>query len=200
MNAFAKYLFQGMFSWIREAVRQLSDPQLIDSWLAENWLTALIPLLLIGTAVDYIVWVVRWRPDLVWRSSLSLSASLISEESRELRRFRKGFSGENADIGAIAKPLAEYGENPTSYDAQADDAYYDWQFAAPVKPETEQPPVRHRRSDRYRKPGRALRAEPRLTGFLKEDDSPVDGLPPLLSKEEAFRAPVYPRTEQDDRQ
>ena len=31
MNSFAKYLFQAMFSWVREAVRQLSDPALIDS-------------------------------------------------------------------------------------------------------------------------------------------------------------------------
>ena len=46
MNAFAKYLFQAMFSWVRNAIQQLSDPNLIDSWLAANWLAALIPLLL----------------------------------------------------------------------------------------------------------------------------------------------------------
>ena len=46
MNSFAKYLFQGMFSWVREALRQLSDPRLIDSWLATHWLSALIPILL----------------------------------------------------------------------------------------------------------------------------------------------------------
>ena len=202
MNAFAKYLFQAMFSWIREAIRQLSDPKLIDSWLAKNWLSALILLLLIGTAIDFIVWLIRWRPDLVWRSSLSHSASLMSEENRELRRFRKGFNTENAEIGAIAKPLVEFEESFESADmqTQADDAYYDWQFATPTKPEAEQPPVRHRRSDRYRKPARTSRAEQRRTNLLMEGDSPVDGLPPLLSKEEAFRAPVYPRTEQDEKQ
>ena len=200
MNAFAKYLFQAMFSWIREAIRQLSDPKLIDSWLAKNWLSALIPLLMIGTAIDFIVWLIRWRPDLVWRSSLSRSASLMSEENRELRRFRKGFSKENAEIGAIAKPIMEFEEPFKSADPQMDDAYYDWQFATPAKPEAEQPPVRHRRSDRYRKPGRTSRAEQRRMNPQREDDSPVDGLPPLLSKEEAFRAPVYPRTEQDEKQ
>ena len=201
MNAFAKYLFQALFSWIREAIRQLSDPQLIDSWLAKNWLSALIPLLLIGTVIDFIVWLIRWRPDLVWRSSLNRSASLMSEENRELRRFRKGFDKENAEIGAVAKPLMDPGDDYelTDPQPQADDAYYDWQFATPMKPETEQPPVRHRRSDRYRKPARSSRAAQRRTDLMEEDDAAIDGLPPRLSKEEAFRAPVYPRTEQDDR-
>ncbi len=199
MNAFAKYLFQALFSWAREAIRQLNDPQLIDSWLAKNWLAALIPLLLIGTAVDFIVWLIRWRPDLVWRSSLNRSASLMSEENRELRRFRKGFSKESAEISEVAKPLADPDEDNQGTDMQAkeDDEYYDWQFATPAQPEPEQPPVRHRRSDRYRRPVRPSRVQ-RRTDQMMDVDTPVDGLPPILTKEEAFRAPVYPRSEQDD--
>ncbi len=200
MNSFAKYLFQAMFSWVREAVRQLSDPALIDSWLARNWLTALIPILLIGTAVDFIVWVVRWQPQLVWRSMFDRRSALLDPEERELRRFRKGFKGENAEISAVAQPLkdAPVPENVMAYAAETekqqpeDDAYYDWQFAEPAPAAKEdQKPARHRRSDRYLRPGRRSDA-PRRTPLIMADDEPIDGLPPIVSKEEAFRAPVYP--------
>ena len=201
MNSFAKYLFQGLFSWVREAVRQLSDPRLIDSWLATHWLSALIPVLLIATLVDFIVWLVRWKPYLVWRSSLNRSVSLLSEEGRELRRFRKGFNKVSAEIGAAAKPLAESPISERVYAQEtpepviSDDAYYDWQFAEPAR-EQPQPPERHRRSDRYRKPLRKPR-DAQHRSIMQADDTPLDGLPPIISKEEAFRAPVYPRRDQD---
>ena len=207
MNAFARYLFQGMFSWVQEAVRQLSDPGLIDSWLATHWLAALIPLLIIGTVIDFAVWMIRWQPYRVWRSSMRRPVTLLSQENRELRRFRKGFGKENAEISAIARPLqdAPVPEEILSYTAQpeqeeaADDAYYDWQFAQPAQEAAEQPPVRHRRSDRYRRGVRAK--EPRRTSLLASDDTPIDGLPPIMTKEEAFRAPVYPHAadQEDDR-
>ena len=202
MNSFAKYLFQGMFSWVRDAVQQLSDPALIDSWLATHWLAALIPILLIATAVDFLVWIARWKPYLVWRSSLNRSMSLLSEEGRELRRFRKGFSKESAEIGEVARPLTEapvservYAEAAPKQDP-GEDAYYDWQFAEPAAQPQEQTPQRHRRSDRYRRPLRKVRDVPRRS-IMQADDTPLDGLPPIVSKEEAFRAPVYPRRDQD---
>ena len=199
MNTFAKYLFQILFGWTRDALRQLTDPGVLDSWLATHWLTALIPILLIGTLIDYIVWLARWRPDLAWRSSIHQSMSLLNEEGREMRRFRKGFSKENADIGAIARPLqdapipAEYSQAEES--AADDDAYYDWQFETPAP--AEQPAQRHRRGDRYRKKERKPRTEHRAS-LLEADDSPVDGLPPVIRKEDAFRAPVYPRASDQD--
>ena len=200
MNAFAKYLFQGLFSWVQEAVRQLSDPSLIDGWLARNWLTALIPILLLGTLTDYIVWLLRWRPDLSWRASLDRSRYLLNRENRQLRRFRKGFKDENADIGAIARPLTETADEAAAENAASlqpeDDVLYDLQFAQPAA--EPQPAGRHRRSDRYRKPLRRTREAPRRAPLMKADDTPIDGLPPIVSKEEAFRAPVYPRTNDQD--
>ena len=68
-------------------------------------------------------------------------------------------------------------------------------FAANAQPQ-EQTPQRHRRSDRYRRPLRKVRDVPRRS-IMQADDTPLDGLPPIVSKEEAFRAPVYPRRDQD---
>lgn len=206
MNAFARYLFQGLFSWVREAIRQLSDPSLIDGWLTRNWLSALIPLLLICTVIDYLVWLFRWRPDLAWRSDLRRSVMNLQREERQMRRFRRGYDKENADIGAVAQPLMDAPvpedmadirpADAVDEEALAADAMYDWQYAEMNKP-AEAPPERHRRSERYQRGGR--RKPPARKLSLEADDEPVNGLPPVLSKEEAFRAPVYPRQADQDR-
>ncbi len=36
------------------------------AWISENWLIALIVLLVIGIFMDLIVWLIRWRPHWVW--------------------------------------------------------------------------------------------------------------------------------------
>ena len=84
-------------------------------------------------------------------------------------------------------------EQPSGADA-GDDAYYDWQFAQLAPP----PAERHRRSDRYRKPVRRQREAQRRAPLIMDDDTPIDGLPPIVSKEDAFRAPVYPRSDDED--
>ena len=89
MNSFARYLFQGLFSWVYGAVIHLSDPALIDSWLAVHWLQVLIVILLFGTLIDVLVWLLRWRPDLVWRSGAHHVSGLLDPEERQMRRFRK---------------------------------------------------------------------------------------------------------------
>lgn len=35
-------------------------------WLSENWLKLLILLLVLGVAMDWLVWMIRWRPYWVW--------------------------------------------------------------------------------------------------------------------------------------
>ena len=35
-------------------------------WLSENWLKLLIVLLILGVAMDWLVWMIRWRPYWIW--------------------------------------------------------------------------------------------------------------------------------------
>lgn len=35
-------------------------------WLSENWLKLLIVLMVIGVGLDWLVWMIRWRPYWVW--------------------------------------------------------------------------------------------------------------------------------------
>ena len=60
--------------------------------------------------------------------------------------------------------------------------------------EEESAPERRRRSDRYRSGlrGAVLQFRTRLQAEEEEDEDEPEFLPPIMSKEEAFRAPVYP--------
>ena len=35
-------------------------------WLSQNWLKLLVLLLVVGVAIDWLVWMIRWRPYWVW--------------------------------------------------------------------------------------------------------------------------------------
>ena len=200
MNAFARYLFQAMFGWVREAVRRMTDPGVVDGWLAVNWAGIVIMLLLAGTLIDFAVWFIRWRPDWVWRGHFGRAGMRLRAEERQMRRFRKGFDQDNEEIGAIARPLRD-APAPEAAAEETDteeplDAYYDWQYSVSAEP-ADAPETRHRRGDRYRR--RDRRAEAYVEDDAEPDEEePVYGLPPVVRKDEAFRAPVYPRSAQQD--
>ena len=207
MNTFSRYLFQTLFSWTHEAIRQLSRPDILDSWLATHWLSIVLFLMVAGTVIDFAVWLVRWRPDLVWRGSLSRSASAFRAEERQMRRFRKGFKQNNAEIGAIAQPRQDapmpepYQDAPEAEQAAEDegqDALYDLQFAAQAEA-ADTGMTRHRRSERYRHRGKRVAAEGREKGEETDaEEASMYGLPPIVRKEQAFRAPVYPQNANKD--
>ena len=133
--------FQTLFSWTHEAIRQLSRPDILDSWLATHWLSIVLFLMVAGTVIDFAVWLIRWRPDLVWRGSLSRSASAFRAEERQMRRFRKGFKQNNAEIGAIAQPRQDAPVPEPYQDApEAEQAAEDEVIIAPLYLTVQTPP------------------------------------------------------------
>lgn len=73
MNAFADWLFGIILGWTRglaNAAWNLVTNHAggISRWFAAMWLPLLIALLAGGTVIDYIVWLVRWRPQERWRA------------------------------------------------------------------------------------------------------------------------------------
>ena len=85
MNSFAKGLFQLLIGWVRSLTALwVGDWTGIDGffdWLSRHWLGVSLGLILIGTAADLLVWLLRWRPDLSWRSRWKL----LQRFGRELR-------------------------------------------------------------------------------------------------------------------
>lgn len=76
MNGFANTLLSFILSWIRTLISNLwgivtsEDGGLLYQFLAQNWKTILLTLLIAGLLIDRLVYFFRWRPDYVWRSRL----------------------------------------------------------------------------------------------------------------------------------
>ncbi len=73
MNAVADWLFTFLLGWtgnlFNGAWRSISSNSAgLNSFFSVIWLPLLLILLFAGTAIDFIVWFIRWRPHYVWRS------------------------------------------------------------------------------------------------------------------------------------
>lgn len=66
-----------MLGWMRNLASSIADMFRVSTgaqsggaalltWLSAHWLTLLIVLILLGIAVDWIVWMLRWRPYWLW--------------------------------------------------------------------------------------------------------------------------------------
>ena len=64
VNAMLGWL-KGLASWVLRLFN-LSGGFSPLKFLADNWLKLLIVLLVVGVAMDLLVWLIRWRPHWVW--------------------------------------------------------------------------------------------------------------------------------------
>lgn len=216
MNAFANTLFSLLLSWVKGLVQSVwgifsggADGFFV--WLGDHWLGLVVFICLLGAAADLMVWLLRWRPDLVWRTKVRrFRARLSGQEmdNRDQQNFYRGYE-EAVDM----EPGALWEENASW---QQDDGY----DGAPVpnemewweQPETEeayaQPDavqsvqVRRRRGDKYQKTDRmkALRRiKSKLRDAQEDDTAMLDGLPSSVDSREAFYDPVFPQQENKQR-
>jgi len=85
MRGFTQSLVNALLGWIRLLVEGVWDlifsneTQQWLQWVADNWLTLVVFLCLCGVVIDYLIWILRWRPYYVWASSM-----------RRMRRFFGG--------------------------------------------------------------------------------------------------------------
>ena len=100
MNSFANSLFSLLFGWARSLIQQLWESASsgkyggVLTWLGDHWLWLALFLCVAGTAVDFLVWFIRWRPYLAWRTSLRRFFSFFQRIGREdARRFKQGYQG-----------------------------------------------------------------------------------------------------------
>ena len=132
MNAFADWLFSTLFGWMGSAANGAWNALVntsggISSFFSKYWLLFLLAVIFAGTLLDYAVWLVRWRPYLVWRSWLT----------RRLRRRRIQRSAqdlEHSDMdeqarGALAEWVSAPEDNyPVRYESAADQEQQDYAY------------------------------------------------------------------------
>lgn len=101
MNTFANSLFSLLFGWARGMIQQVWSTASSGRysgffvWLGDHWLWVAAALCLICTAVDFLVWMVRWRPYLVWRTLARKATRWFrgEEKVKDAWRFSRGYQG-----------------------------------------------------------------------------------------------------------
>lgn len=222
MNAFANSLFSLLFGWLRTLVQGIWNAVTSGSlsgfftWLGDHWLWVMLVLGLGATVLDMIIWLFRWRPYLVWKTKLRRLIRFFRYGKQEPpRQFDQGYEdavplGYYPDEEAApwpqeaeyapafqqeyappspAQPQEEYTPHPSYYEIDAPDL-----TPPPAAPEADAPAApRRRRSARYEQPRPSWHDRLITTG---DEDEMLDGLPPLMNKEDAFHQPVYPQHSQ----
>jgi len=133
LNVLADRLFALLLGWTRALFNSLwnlvTDPTAgISDFIRRFWLPMILVILVFGTAMDFIVWLIRWRPYLIWRDwfrrrdarrRLTLTRHYMEDLDHsplDLPEYREGAAyGSYAqdepvyfDFGQQAAPPAEY--------------------------------------------------------------------------------------------
>lgn len=115
MNAFANALFSVLFSGVRSVIESVWSAVAAGklsgffSWLGDHWLPLVAVLCLFGTLADFLIWLIRWRPYLVWNTELRHLFSRSARKQAEADwRFTRGYqSGIELDMTDLPAPVAE---------------------------------------------------------------------------------------------
>lgn len=203
MESFANSVLSILLGWVRGVANWVwrwaaSDQGGFTSWLGRHWLGLTIALCVLGTAADVVVTLLRWRPDVVWRSYF---------RRRRARRQAKEYPTDGpvqvrrwvyADGSARVEHVEEAPEEPPvteSLEAEAFPAQEEPSVEQPLEAETEtaapaQAP-RRRRADRYRNRVQL----PSIFGERVEENDYQWYRPPVSAsgdKEKTFHKPYYP--------
>ena len=232
MNTFANSLFSVLFGWARGLIRQVWDAALSGkfsgflTWLGDHWLWVVLGLILGCTVMDYLIWLIRWRPYLLWRAFFRRVGRFFHGENRQ---FKQGYQ---SSVGIQATPDREqdakeeiwpeetWGQPPTEETPAPEPIFFASTEKEPrarqfTPPQTyEAPPLfatakqvtgsfsaempaarRRRRSEKYER--RRQEWRDRLINGDAQDYEILDGLPPVVDRQQAFHEPVYPRQNAD---
>lgn len=84
---------KGLANWVLKLFNLAGSGGNPLLWLSENWLKLLILLLVAGVAIDWLVWMIRWRPYWVWFKKKRI---IVNDE-----RFLKGEELDEEDYEAM---------------------------------------------------------------------------------------------------
>ena len=84
---------KGLATWVLKLFNLAGSGGNPLGWLSDNWLKLLIVLLLVGVVMDWLIWMIRWRPYWVWFKKKRI---VINDE-----KFLAGEEFEDIDTGDV---------------------------------------------------------------------------------------------------
>ena len=121
MNTFANSLFSVLFGWARGLIQQIWNAALSGqfsaflTWLGDHWLAVVFGLILGCTVMDYLIWLIRWRPYLLWRSFFRRASRFFRRENKQ---FEQGYQ---SSVGIQLPPDQEAA--PRTEEAWSEEAW-----------------------------------------------------------------------------
>ncbi len=131
MGAFADSLFAVLMSWVRALVNSIwalftSERTTALEFLGKNWLLIVIVLVAAGLAIDWIIWMIRWKP---YALRGRIREARRKEEEEEIERRSQEMFGDDA---------LDEEEEDAQTEGFFDDADEDWLPERPVMDEREE--------------------------------------------------------------
>ncbi len=109
MGSFANSLFSLLLGWTQGLISSLwkafssGNDRTLFQWLGNHWKGLAIALCIIGTLVDFVVYLLRWKPYRVWESFFRrFGKKTVQEDSEEVPE-------QKSDSGGYADPAEENG-------------------------------------------------------------------------------------------
>ncbi|MBR1586431.1 MAG: hypothetical protein IJ662_12895 [Clostridia bacterium] len=208
MNTFSNSLFTFLFGWARGLIEGLWNAAAegkfsrFFTWLGDHWLAVALVLCLGGTALDFLIWIIRWRPYLVWRTALRkwtsrLSGQRVDSRRRFSRGYRDGVELTWTEQDTAVQEAAEWDfDDESVFSPPIEEEFLPpapMEEPLPDDPGPAVPERRRRRREKHislRKPA----WRPRFPISDQEEEGMLDGLPPAVDRQQAFHEPVYPTT------
>ena len=147
MNTFADSLFKALFGWARSLVQGVWSAVVnrnfssFFSWLVDHWFWLVLGLCLIGTAIDFIIWLIRWRPYLVWRTNMRKLFRRLRGETDGQQDFETGYTaGVALDMLEENIPEQQYAPEPAAEMPSPQPVVFPEEFYAPRYTAVNDPP------------------------------------------------------------
>lgn len=125
--SYSNTIVSAMLGWLRGIANwainlfNLSGERSLSvlTWFSEHWIGMLIVLILIGLAIDWLVWIVRWRPYWVWfrRKRIMIDDTDMPKRRNRFGREEDEWDGEEDDDRRRA---ARRRRNHTRHSAEPD--------------------------------------------------------------------------------
>ena len=196
MNNIANSLLHLLLSWMRTlfgdvlSLTQNGGAGMI-AWLSKRWIPLAVILVLAGIILDAFVYLIRWRPQYVWRTRLRHIFRRRDNDGFDEREFDQGFDTALPDFNFGDTPIADLSTAPVPEPML--DSYFAQPAISSVNDQPEPlvdasviPAERKRRSDRHSR---------RVRLPVRSDSSRRRNTEAPMNPRAAFHDPVYPAAE-----